>query len=136
LAKRFYYVYFCTAEFELKCSKRLCKKINETANLVHLPGCNITSCKNDKYGNLMEVTLDTYATVRCNSIFMQGNREPDLYYISNKFISLNENKAIIVGDYNNSLKLPGIYVVGNCSADYKKSAVPKMCEQIINNLTK
>jgi hypothetical protein len=67
---------------------------------------------------------------------MHGNKEPDIYYISSKFVSLNDNKTIIVGNYNNSIKLPGIYVVGECSADYKKVALPKMCDQIINSLNK
>ena len=136
VAKKYMYVYLCAETIKLDCSEKLKEKFSKVKNIALLPGCKIINYSLDKDGNLKDITLDTYATVRCNNIFMQGNREPDLYYISNKFISLNENKAIIVGDYNNSLKLPGIYVVGNCSADYKKSAVPKMCEQIINNLTK
>ena len=69
-----------------------------------------------------------------DGMFMLGKSEPDLSYISTKFISLNENKAIITGEYNNSLKIPGIYAVGGCNAEYKKSSLSKMCDLIIERI--
>lgn len=133
-AKKYMYVYLCAESLKLNCKEELKEKFSKVKNIALLPGCKITNFSTDKEGNLKDITLDTYATVRCNVVFMLGKSEPDLSYISTKFISLNENKAIITGDYNNSLKIPGIYAVGGCNADYKKSALSKMCDLIIERI--
>ena len=135
-SKKYLYVYLCSETLKLECSEKLKEKFSKIKNIALLPSCKITNYSLDRDGNLKDITLDTYATIRCDVIFMHGSKEPDFYYLSNKFVSINENKAIIVGDYNNSIKLPGIYVVGDCSADYRKAAINKMCDQIINNLRK
>ena len=133
-AKKYMYVYLCAELLKLNCKEELKEKFSKVKNIALLPGCKITNFSTDKEGNLKDITLDTYATVRCNVVFMLGKSEPDLSYISTKFISLNENKAIITGDYNNSLKIPGIYAVGGCNAEYKKSALSKMCDLIIERI--
>lgn len=135
-SKKYLYVYLCSETLKLECSEKLKEKFSKIKNIALLPSCKITNYSLDRDGNLKDITLDTYATIRCDVIFMHGSKEPDFYYLSNKFVSINENKAIIVGDYNNSIKLPGIYAVGDCSADYRKAAINKMCDQIINNLRK
>jgi thioredoxin reductase len=135
-SKKYLYVYLCSEPLKLECSEKLKEKFSKIKNIALLPSCKITNYSLDRDGNLKDITLDTYATIRCDVIFMHGSKEPDFYYLSNKFVSINENKAIIVGDYNNSIKLPGIYAVGGCSADYRKAAINKMCDQIINNLRK
>ena len=67
---------------------------------------------------------------------MFSQKEPDIYYLPNKFVSINENKAIITDEINESVKIKGIYAVGACNADYKKKAIVKMCDQIIKKLKK
>ena len=37
LSRRFGYVYLCTREFDLDCDQRLIAKVNDKANIVHLP---------------------------------------------------------------------------------------------------
>lgn len=135
-AKKYMYVYLCAESLKLSCKEELKEKFSKVKNIALLPGCKITNFSTDKEGNLKDITLDTYATIRCNAVFMLGKSEPDLSYISTKFISLDENKAIITGDLNNSIKIPGIYAVGGCNANYKKAALSKMCDSIIEKIIK
>ena len=70
LAKKFKYVYLGTKSLDLPFGAKLNKKIENTLNILHLPNCNIVACKNDKAGNLAEVQLDTYSTIKCNALVM------------------------------------------------------------------
>lgn len=135
-SRKYRYVYLCSEAVRLECSVALKEKFSKVKNIALLPGCKITNFSTNKEGHLKDITLDTYATVRCDVVFMDGPREPDIYYLSTKFVTLDENKAIITGEFNNSVRIPGIYVVGTCSANYKKNAVGKMCEQIIQRIKK
>lgn len=135
-SRKYRYVYLCSEAVRLECSAALKEKFSKVKNIALLPGCKITNFSTNKEGHLKDITLDTYATVRCDVVFMDGPREPDIYYLSTKFVTLDENKAIITGEFNNSIRIPGIYVVGACSANYKKNAVGKMCEQIIQRIKK
>lgn len=135
-AKKYMYVYLCAESLKLSCKEDLKEKFSKVKNIALLPGCKITNFSTDKEGNLKDITLDTYATIRCNTIFMFNQKEPDLYYLPNKFISTNEDKAILTDELNESIKLKGIYAVGACSANYNKKALPKMCDQIIASIHK
>lgn len=135
-SRKYRYVYLCSEAVRLECSETLKDKFSKIKNIALLPGCRITNFSNNKEGHLKDITLDTYATVRCDVVFMDGPREPDIYYLSTKFVALDENKAIVTGEFNNSVRIPGIYVVGACSANYKKAAVGKMCDQIIQRIKK
>lgn len=135
-SKKYRYVYLCAESLKLNCKEDLKVKFSKVKNIALLPGCKITNFSTDKDGKLKDITLDTYATVRCNVIFMFSQKEPDTYYLPNKFISTNENKAIITDEINESVKIKGIYVVGACNANYKKKAILKMCDHIIEKLSK
>jgi thioredoxin reductase len=132
LAKRFCYVYFCTKDFELNCSKRLQKKINETANIVHLPGCNIMSCKNDKNGKLIEVTLDTYATITTSALVCALGRTPDMPTFARKFIGVAEDGFVEIKDFNESKLVPGVYAVGDLCRTKAKKDLTKLATHLIN----
>jgi thioredoxin reductase len=132
LAKRFCYVYFCTKDFELNCSKRLQKKINETANIVHLPGCNIMSCKNDKDGKLAEVTLDTYATITTSALVCALGRTPDIPTFARKFIGVAEDGFVEIKDFNESKLVPGVYAVGDLCRTKAKKDLTKLATHLIN----
>ena len=80
-AKKYMYVYLCAESLKLNCKEELKEKFSKVKNIALLPGCKITNFSTDKEGNLKDITLDTYATVRCNVIFMLGKSEPDLSYI-------------------------------------------------------
>lgn len=135
-AKKYLYVYLCAETLKLLCNKDLKEKFSKVKNIALLPSCKIINSSTDKEGNLKDITLDTYATIRCNVIFMIGQNEPDIAYIPTKFVSLDDSKAIITDEYNNSVKIPGIYAVGKCNANYKKSMVSKMCDMIIEKINK
>jgi thioredoxin reductase len=131
LAKRFCYVYFCTKDFELNCSKRLQKKINETANIVHLPGCSIISCKNDKDGKLAEITLDTYATITTTALVFALGRIPDMPSFARRFIDTGEDGFADVKEFNESKLVPGIYAIGNLCRNNTKKDITKLATHLI-----
>lgn len=130
LAKRFCYVYFCTKDFELNCSKRLQKKINETANIVHLPGCNIMSCKNDKDGKLAEVTLDTYATITTTALVFASGRTPDMPNFAHRFIDTDEDGFADIKEFNESKLVPGIYAIGSLCRSRAKRDITKLATHL------
>jgi thioredoxin reductase len=131
LAKRFCYVYFCTKDFELNCSKRLQKKINETANIVHLPGCNIMSCKNDKDGKLAEVTLDTYATITTTALIFALGRIPDMPNFARRFIDTDKDGFADIKEFNESKLVPGIYAIGSLCRTKAKKDITKLATHLI-----
>ena len=128
LSKRFYYVYLCTKEFELACKPKLIKKIGETANIVHLPGCSILSCKNDKNGKLSEVTLDTYATIKSSGLLFALGKLPDIPIFVKRFIKLTDQGFIEVKDFNESTNVPGIFAIGGLCESFTKRDIQKLAE--------
>lgn len=130
LAKRFCYVYLCTKEFDLKCSKKLQKKINETANIVHLPGCCVLSCKNNKEGKLIEVTLDTYATIKTTVMVHAQGRLPDVPAFLKRYIELDADGFAKVKEFNESTLVPGVYAIGKLCRNFTKRDLKKLSERL------
>jgi len=115
LSKKFKYVYLCSSEFDINCDLRLKKKLNDLPNVVHLPGCNIVSCRRDKNGKLQEVTLDTYSTIHCSALVGAYGRLPDISGISVKMLDIDKDGYAVVNNKNASTKVSNIYVVGPCA---------------------
>lgn len=132
LAKRFYYVYICTKEMDLACSARLAKKLSETPNIAHLPGCNIMSCKNDKDGQLSGITLDTYATINATALVFATERSPDLPSFTKRYIGIDADGFAQVDTNNESLLVPGVYAVGKVCRKSSKRNIKKIAETITN----
>lgn len=131
LAKKFKYVYLCTSEFDLKCEAKYIKKIENTANIVHLPNCNITGCKNNKEGRLAEVTLDTYSSIRCSALVMSLGRVPDNPGLSKRMYSVDSKGYIEVKEFGETLIVPNIYAIGTCTKSNTRCRLAPIINKII-----
>ena len=123
MAKKFKYIYLCSNDFDLKCDARLARKLDNTANVVHLPNCRITACKNNKEGNLCEVALDTYSTINCSALVMALGRTPDVNGIDMKMIELDKDSYIKVNTNHQTTKVPNIYAIGECTKHNTKRSI-------------
>ena len=131
LSKKFKYVYLCSAVFKLECNTKLLNKLNNTANIVHLPNCHIASCKNDKEGRLAEVTLDTYETIRCSALVLALGRLPDISGVSPRMIELDQDKYIKINSVHQTTLVPNIYAIGECTKHNTKRSINTVCNHIL-----
>lgn len=133
VSKYFKYVYLCTSGMELNCSRKTALKLNETANIAHLPNCSVVSGKANKQDELIEVTLDTYSAVKCSALFIAAERVPEVPGFDKKMLKLNEFGAIMTKPANNETTVvPNIYAVGECCDHNTKGAVKNVCDSIIS----
>ena len=132
LAKRYGYVYHCTKEFPLLCSPKLIKKLNETPNVVHLPSCNILSCRNDKDGKLTSIMLDTYATINTSTLIYATGRTPDVPTFTKRYIFTDPDGYAVVSSNSESLLIPGVYAIGGLCKTFTNKELKRVAEHIIN----
>ena len=123
MSRKFKYVYLCSETFDLKCDIKLLKKLNDTANIVHLPNCHIASCKNDKDGNLTEIALDTYDTIKCAALVLALGRIPDVNGIDLRMIELDEDKYVKINTQHQTTITPNIYAIGECTRHNTKRSI-------------
>jgi len=123
MAKKFKYVYLCSDVFDLQCDAKLLKKLNDVPNIVHLPNCSIASCKNDKDGNLQEVTLDTYDTIKCSALVLALGRKPNVNGIDPKMIELDADKYVKINTQHQTTKVANIYAIGECTRHNTKRSI-------------
>ncbi len=131
LAKKFKYVYLCSSAFELDCDSKLLHKLNNTANVVHLPNCHIASCKNDKSGKLEAITLDTYETIRCSALVLALGRLPDVSGVGTKMIELDQDKYIKINSLHQTTIVPAVYAIGECTRHNTKRSITTVCNHIL-----
>ena len=131
LARKFKYVYLCSEVFKLDCNTKLLNKLNNTANVVHLPNCHIVSCKNDKEGRLAEVTLDTYETIKCSALVLALGRLPDVSGVSPRMIELDQDKYIKINSSHQTTLVPNIYALGECTKHNTKRSINTVCNHIL-----
>jgi thioredoxin reductase len=131
MAKKFKYVYLCSDTLELTCDNKYIKKLENTANIVHLPNCNIVSCKNDKDGNLTEVQLDTYSSIRCSTLVMSLGRTPDNSGFSKRMLSTDSEGYIITRGFNTTTVIPSIYAIGTCTKNSTKNRLLPIINHLI-----
>lgn len=132
LAKKFKYVYLCSNSIELDCDTKHLKKLENVANIVHLPNCNIIGCKNDKNGNLAEVQLDTYSSIRCVALVMSLGRIPDSSGLSKRMIETDANGYIITKEFNVTTIVPNIYAIGTCTQNGTKTRLVSVINHLID----
>lgn len=132
LAKRFGYVYHCTKEFLLHCNPKIIKKLNETPNIVHLPSCNILSCRNDRDGKLTSIMLDTYATINTSTLIYATGRTPDMPTFTKRYIFTDSEGYAATNLNNESLLVPGIYAIGGLCKTFTNKDLKRVAEHIIN----
>ena len=132
LSKKFKYVYLCSNSIELACEARYLKKLENTANIVHLPNCNVIGCKNDKNGNLAEVQLDTYSSIRCTALVMSLGRTPDNSGLSKRMIETDVNGYIVTKGFNVTTIVPTIYAIGACTKNGTKTRLVPIVNHLIN----
>ena len=132
LSKKFKYIYLCTNSLDLKCDQKYIKKIENIANIVHLPNCNIVACKNDKDGNLAEVQLDTYSSIRCTALFMSIGRTPDTSGMSKRMIEIDSEGYIITKEFNETTKVPNIFAIGSCTKAKHTHSISSVVNTIIS----
>ena len=97
---------------------------------MHLPNCNVISCKNDKEGNLAEVQLDTYSSIRCTALIMSLGRTPDNSGLSKRMIEVDSDGYIKTKEFNATTVVPKIYAIGTCT----RSTAKNRLLPVINNL--
>lgn len=114
LAKKFKYVYLCASKLELTCSNKYRKKIENIANIVHLPNCTIVACKNDKNGRLSEVMLDTYSSIRCSTLVMSLGRLPENSGLDRRMLKTDSDGYIITKESCETTEVPNLFAVGSC----------------------
>jgi thioredoxin reductase len=131
LSKKFKYVYLCSSTVDLDCEAKYRKKLENTANIVHLPNCNVISCKNDKDGNLAEVQLDTYSSIRCSALIMSLGRMPDNSGLSNRMISVDSEGYIRTKEFNTTTIVPKIYAIGTCTRGGTKNRLGPVINHLI-----
>lgn len=129
-SKKFRYVYLCSKSMALKDSQENLKRLSECKNAVHLPNCLIVRVKNNFKGELEEVTLDTYSTLRCNAIFAMLGRLPDVPQFNQKMIELDDGR-IKTDAAGNTTKIPGIFAVGSCADHNDKKNVIRVGKAIL-----
>ena len=131
-AKKFKYVYFCSPVFKLDASKADVQKMNSIENIVYLPNCKIMEYKNDKRGDLAEVTLDTYDTIRCNAIIAITERLPDVPTLQPQMIELDQDGYVIVNHLGETTKVPKIFAVGACTKYNSKRNIAVLGRRLIS----
>jgi thioredoxin reductase len=131
MAKKFKYVYLCSDTLDLTCDAKYIKKLENTANIVHLPNCNIVSCKNDKDGNLTEVQLDTYSSIKCSALVMSLGRIPDNSGFSKRMLSTDPEGYIITKGFNTTTIIPSIYAIGTCTRSSSKNRLLPIINHLI-----
>ncbi len=128
LAKKFRYVYICSQEYHLEGSKSLLKKIADSANIVHLPGCSVVRCKNDRNGMLAEVCLDTYESIKTNTLVAVTPRTPDLPAFTKKFVGvLASGHADLTAEFESKL-VPGVYAIGELAPKMTKKQLQELAD--------
>lgn len=131
LAKKFKYIYLCSSVFKLDCNSKLLNKLNNAANIVHLPNCHIVSCKNDKDGKLAEITLDTYETIRCSALVIALGRLPDASGVGTRMIELDKDNYIKTNSLHQTTLVPNIYAIGECTRHDTKRSITTVCNHIL-----
>ena len=132
MSKKFKYVYLCSNTIELECDNKHLKKLENIANIVHLPNCNVISCKNDKNGNLTEVQLDSYSSIRCSTLVMSLGRTPDNSGLSKRMIEVDSNGYIITKEFNVTTVVPKIYAIGTCTRSSTKNRLLPVVNHLID----
>lgn len=127
LAKKFRYVYLCSQEYQPQGSKALLRKLGDTPNIVHLPGCSVVQCKNDRNGLLTEVCLDTYESIKTSTFVASTDRVPDVPVFTKKFVNILESGHADVDENFESKLVPGVFFIG--------ALVPKMTKKHIIKLS-
>lgn len=131
MSKKFKYVYLCSDVFDLKCDTKLLNKLNNTANIVHLPNCSIASCKNDKDGNLQEVTLNTYDTIKCSALVLALGRKPHINGIDPKMIEVDADKYVKINTQHQTTRVNNIYAIGECTRHNTKRSITLVGNQLL-----
>lgn len=131
LAKKFKYIYLCFDSLDLKCDSKYLKKIENIANIVCLPNCNIIACKNDKDGNLAEIQLDTYSSIRCSALVMSLGRIPEKVCIDKRMLKTDAEGFIIVKENNETTEIPNIFAIGTCTKNHTKAKITAVANTII-----
>ena len=124
LAKKFKYIYLCSNSISLNCDSKYIKKIENIANIVHLPNCNITACKNDKEGNLSEIQLDTYSSIKCSTLVMCLGRSPEVSGIDKRIVKLDSEGYIVTKEFCETTEIPNIFAIGACTKNSKTKILP------------
>lgn len=122
LAKKHKYIYVCIPTVSPDCSEQVLETLNSCENkknITILPLCNVVGCKNDKEGNLIEVKLDTYSSVKCNFLIANTKRTPDIPALGT-LLSIEQTGHIKVTKNYETLKVPTIFAIGSCSTNTKQ----------------
>ena len=131
MAKKFKYVYLCSDGFELACDAKLLKKLNDTANIVHLPNCSISSCRSDKEGKLQEVTLSTYDTIKCSALVLALGRKPHVSGVDPNMIETDADKYVKINARHQTTKAANIYAIGECTRHNTKRSIAVVGNQLL-----
>lgn len=117
LAKKFKYIYICTKEFELRGHARTLICLKQYKNIIHLPNCHITACKNTETGDLREVTLSTFETLHATNILAITDRLAETAWLNQRMLSLTDEKKICINSFGQCAPVSTMYAYGECAAE-------------------
>ena len=96
-----------------------------------MPNCHIASCKNNKEGKLVEITLDTYDTINCSALVLALGRRPEVSGVDPKMIELDEDKYIKINTQHQTTKVANIYAIGECTKHNTKRSITTVGNYLI-----
>ena len=131
MSKKFKYIYLCSKVFKLTCDPKLLKKVNEVPNIVHLPNCSIVNYKLDKEGQLCEVSLDTYDTIKCAALVLALGRLPHVNGIDLRMVELDIDKYVKINTQHQTTVVPNIYAIGECTRHNTKRSITLVGNQLL-----
>ena len=96
-----------------------------------MPNCNIISCKNNKEGDLVEVQLDTYSSIKCMALVMSLGRIPENAGFLKRILTLDSEGYIVTKEFNETTRVPNVYAIGGCAKNGVKSRLLSTINHLI-----
>jgi thioredoxin reductase len=131
-AKKYRYVYLCSATFELNASTTIKSKLNGIANIAVLPNASISKAIATD-GKLKTVELDNYSSLTCSNIFVLTKTTPETSYIPTKIIGKDTEGCLETSQNSESLLVPKCFAIGNCAKKSTRKMRLAMISIIVND---
>ena len=112
-------VYICDITHNMMAEASLINQIKETKNIKFLPNCTIASVKNNAECHLESVKLDTMSVIKVDAIFSAIGMIPQTDFVPETFVDKDE-KGYIISVTGDTLKIPGLFVAGDCRTNQVK----------------
>lgn len=132
VAKKYKYVYLCVNDIELDTSDALLKKLEKTENLLLLKNTSVTKVTAID-DDVISVSLDNYAKITCNAIFIKTNAFPETAFVSDRLVAKDCDGYIEINNMSESTKVPKCFAAGNCVKKNTKKQQLALVETILKD---